>query len=95
MDGMVVKSLKVANHVEYFEATFKVLRKYIMRLNLLKCDFSEFSGKVLGYMVNQRGMKANLDKIKALLGMRSPCKPKEVQSLMGHLVAFHSSRPSK
>ncbi|KAL2491805.1 RNA-directed DNA polymerase [Abeliophyllum distichum] len=32
-----------------------MLRKYRMKLNLLKCAFRVASGKFLGYMVNQRG----------------------------------------
>ncbi|XP_022858883.1 uncharacterized protein LOC111379689 [Olea europaea var. sylvestris] len=39
-------------------------------------------------MVNQREIEANPDKIRALLNMRSPLKPKEVQNLTGRLVAL-------
>lgn len=39
-------------------------------------------------MVNQHGIEVNPKKIKILLNMRSPSKPKEVQSLKGRLVAL-------
>ena len=39
-------------------------------------------------MVNQRGIEANPEKIRALLEMQSPCKPKEVQSLVGQVIAL-------
>ena len=39
-------------------------------------------------MVNQRGIEANLEKIQALLDMRSPSKTKEVQSLTGRIAAL-------
>ena len=38
-------------------------------------------GKFLGFMVNQCGIETNPEKIKALLEMSSPKKPKEVMSL--------------
>jgi hypothetical protein len=59
-----------------------------MKLNPLKCAFGVASGKFLGYMVNQRGIEANPEKIQALIDMKSPQKPKEVQSLTGRVAAL-------
>ena len=56
-----------------------------MKLNPLKCAFGVKSGKFLGFTVNQRGIDANPEKIKALLEMSSPKKPKEVMSLAGRV----------
>ena len=47
-----------------------------MKLNPLKCAFDVGLDKFLGFMVNQRGIEANPKKIKALLEMNSPKKPK-------------------
>ena len=47
------------------------------------------SGKFLGFMVNQRGLKANLERIKALLDMSLPRKPKEVMNLAGRVTALN------
>lgn len=52
-----------------------------MRLNPLKCAFRVASEKFKVYMVNQRNIQANPDKIRAFAEMRSLQKPKEVQSL--------------
>ena len=54
-----------------------------MRLNPLKCMFGVAFGKFLGFMVNEKGIEANLEKIRALLDMRLPTEVKEVQSLKG------------
>ena len=40
-------------------------------------------------MVNQRGIDPNLQKIKMLLEMSSPKKPKEVMSLAGRVAALN------
>ena len=58
-----------------------------MKLNPLKCAFGVESGKFLGFMVNQRRIKANPKKIKVLLEMSSPKKPKKVMRLADRMVA--------
>ena len=68
--------------------TFVVLRKYLMKLNPLKCNFGVASGKFLGFMVSHRGIEANPEKIQALIDMRSPAKMKEVQSLTRRVAAL-------
>ena len=65
-----------------------VLQKYQMKLNPIKCAFGVRSGKFLGFMVNKRGIEANPEKIKALLEMSSPKKPKEVMSLADRVAAL-------
>ena len=67
---------------------FEILRKYQIKLNPLKCAFGVGSGKFLGFMVNQWGIKANPEKIKALLKMSSPGKLKEVVSLAGRVATL-------
>ena len=51
---------------------FNIVRKYQMKLNPLKYAFGVESGMFLGIMVNQRRIKANPEKIRALLEMSSP-----------------------
>ena len=48
------------------EETFANLRKINLKMNPEKCVFGVPSGKLLGYFVSQRGIKANPDKIKAI-----------------------------
>ena len=62
-----------------------------MKLNPLKCAFGVASGKFLGFMVKQKGIEANPEKISALLEMQSPRKSKEVQSLDGRVAALSRS----
>ena len=49
-----------------------------MKLNPAKCVFEVSSGKFLDFMVSQRGIKANPEKVKAILDMTSPRTVKEV-----------------
>ena len=59
-----------------------------MKLNLLKCAFRVAFGKFLDFMVNHRGIEANLEKIQVLIDMWSPCKTMKVPSLTGRVAAL-------
>lgn len=60
-----------------------------MKLNPSKCVFGVVSRKFLGFMVSQRGVEANLDKVRAIMEMEPPKNIKEVQSLNGRVVALN------
>ena len=69
VDVMLVKSKHARYHIQDLDQMFKVLRRYQMNLNPLKCAFGVALGKLLGFMVNQKGIEANPEKIRALLEM--------------------------
>ena len=60
-----------------------------MKLNPSKCAFAVSSSKFLGFMVSQRGIEANPDKIQAILDMEPPKNIKEVQSLTERVAALN------
>ena len=77
MDDMLVKSRREEDHLENLRETFDILRSYNMKLNPRKCTFGVTAGKFLGFMVSQRGIKANPDKIRAIMEMAPPRNVKE------------------
>ena len=68
---------------------FDTLHHYDMKLNPGKCAFGVLLGKFLDFMVSQRGVEANPDKIRAILEMTPLMNIKEVQSLNGKVVALN------
>ena len=78
VNDMLVKSKDEANHLDDLKETFSTLRKYNMKLNPTKCVFIIASGKFFEFMMSQRGIKANLDKVKAMIKVKSPKTVKEV-----------------
>lgn len=65
VDDMLVKSRRSRNYVDDLVEMFAILRKYGMKLNLLKCSFGVALEKFLGFIVNSHGSEANLEKIEA------------------------------
>ena len=78
VDDMLVKSKEELAHLDDLKEMFATLRQYQMKLNPSKCVFGVASGKFLGFMVSQRGIEANLEKVQAILDMMSPKAVKEV-----------------
>ena len=60
-----------------------------MKLNLGKCAFGVTTGKFLGFMVSQRGIEANPDKIWAIMEIKPPRNVKEIQSHNGKVAALN------
>ena len=89
VDDMLVKSRREENHLEYLKETFNTLRSYNMKLNPGKCAFGVTAGKFLGFMVSQRGIKANPNKIRAIMEMAQQRNVKELQSLNGKIAALN------
>ena len=75
--------------MEDLRETFDTFRSYNIKLNPRKCAFRVTVGKFLGFMVSQRGIKANPDKIRAIMEMVPPRNVKEVQSLNGKIAALN------
>ena len=86
VDDMLVKSKEESAHLDDLEETFTTLKQYQMKLNPNKCTFKVVFGKSLGFMMSQRGIEANLEKVRAILEMTSPRTVKEVQKLTGRIV---------
>ena len=78
VDDMLVKNQREEDHLEDLRETFDTLRSYNMKLNLGKCAFEVTVGKFLRFMVSQRGIEANPDKIRAIMEMAPPRNVKEV-----------------
>lgn len=83
MDNMLVKSQREDHHLEDLKETFDSLHSYNMKLNPSKYAYGVTVGKFLGFMVSQRGIEVNSDKIRAIMEMAPPRNVKEVQSLNG------------
>lgn len=89
VDDMLVKSLSSRDHVAGLKEAFETLRRYQMKLNPQKCAFGVASGKFLGFLVFQRGIEANPNKVKAILEMQPPRTMKQLQQLTGRLATLN------
>lgn len=59
-----------------------------MKLNPTKCAFGVLPRQFLGHVVSRRGIEASPNQVKNILGAERPKTMKEVQSLVGKIVAL-------
>ena len=72
VDDMIAKSKEPKDHLACLKKLFDHLRKYELRLNPKKCVFKISFGKLLGYIVSQRGIEVDSSKAKAIVEMPPP-----------------------
>ena len=87
---MLVKSAKEAQYLDDLQDSIDTLRLYKMKLNPSKCAFKVASRKFISFMVSQRGIEVNPDKIQAILNMKPLKDVKDVQSIIGRVVALNN-----
>ena len=85
----VVKTTQACDLIINLAATFANLRRFNIRLNPEKYVFEVPKGKLLGYIVFERGIVANPKKITAISNMGPICNVKGVQRLTGFLAALN------
>ncbi|XP_052723844.1 uncharacterized protein LOC128193781 [Vigna angularis] len=77
VDDMIAKSESEEKHILNLRKLFERLRKFKLRLNPAKCTFGVKSGKLLGFIVSQRGIEVDPDKVRAIVEMPAPRTEKE------------------
>ena len=66
VDDMIAKSRAPSDHLIDLRKLFKRLVKYRLRLNPKKCVFEASSGKLLSFIVSQRGIEVDPIKVQAI-----------------------------
>jgi hypothetical protein len=88
IDDIVVKTRKADYLVNDLRIAFGCLRANGVKLNLEKCVFGVPQGMLLGYIVSQRGIEANPEKVAALERMGPIRDLKGVQKVLECLAAL-------
>lgn len=67
LDDMIVKSSQEELHAQHLKRVFKMVRKYNMILNPVKCTFGVRNNKLLGFYLTEQRIQANPNKCNALI----------------------------
>ena len=88
VDDIMVKSRKEETLIGDLKETFDNLRVYKMMLNPDKCVFGVPTGKLLGFLVSNRGIEANPEKIITITSLAKPACINDAQRLAGRIAAL-------
>ncbi len=75
---MIAKSRTPEDHLVNLLKLFQCLGKYRLRLNPNKSVFSITSGKLLGFIVSERGIEIDPAKVQAIQSIPTPKIEKEI-----------------
>ncbi|PKI59641.1 hypothetical protein CRG98_019978 [Punica granatum] len=85
VDDMIAKSKEGEDHLVNLKRLFDRLKEYKLRLNPAKCTFGARSGKLLGFVVSERGIEVDPDKVKAIKELPPPSSVREVRGFLERL----------
>ncbi|XP_016732821.1 uncharacterized protein [Gossypium hirsutum] len=77
VDDMIAKSRIEKEHIQVLGKLFLRLKKFQLKLNPAKCSFGAKFGKLLGFVVSEKGIEIDPDKVKAIQELSPPRTQKE------------------
>ena len=80
---MIVKSKDHEGHIKALRKFFERIQFYKLQLNPKKCPFGVTFGKLLGFLVSQRGIEVDPEKIKTIVEMKPPRTEKGIRGFLG------------
>ncbi|XP_020192337.1 uncharacterized protein [Aegilops tauschii subsp. strangulata] len=93
VDDIVVKTKQHLTLLHDLKETFANLREYKVKLNPEKCVFGVPARKLLGFLISERGIEANPEKIKAIERMRKPAQLRNEDEAFRDLKRMLSTAP--
>jgi len=88
VDDIIVNSKQREDLIQDLKIAFSCLRANQIKLNPEKCVFGVPRGMLLGYIISQRGIEANSEKVSAIMKMGPIRDIKGVQRVTGCLAAL-------
>ena len=70
---------------QLYKSSLKESNSIKLRLNQKKCTFGVTSEKLLGFLVSQRGVEVDPEKVKAIVEMKPPRIEKEIRRFLGRI----------
>jgi hypothetical protein len=69
IDDIVVKSAAHKSHLADLRLTFERMRRYRLKMNLLKCAFGVSAAKFLGFIIHDKGIEIDPKQIEKIKGV--------------------------
>src|SRR4051812_8736399 len=83
LDDTTIFTKTFEEHLQVIEEVFKRLREHTLYLKPKKCNFAAHEAKILGFIVNDKGVTTNPDKIADVAKFPRPTSQTEVRAFLG------------
>lgn len=88
VDDVLFKRKEPQHNIANLREAFDVLWVYKIKINLRKCAICMGLSKFHSLIVSKRWIEANLEKIQAIISMKSPTNLNDAQKLIGRIVVL-------
>ncbi|GKC39336.1 hypothetical protein Tco_1051720 [Tanacetum coccineum] len=93
LEDIVIKSKSEQNLIQDVKETLRKLRRVNIKIDPTMSSFGVKEGKFLGHMVTKEGLRADLERIQAIILSLTPRSPKQIRSLFLQLTAISKFIP--
>ena len=85
VDDTLAKPKKRDTHLDDLEVILDRMEQFQLRLNPKKCAFGVTSSKLLGFIILEKGIEVDPEKVQAIVDMPPPKNISQMRSLQGSL----------
>jgi hypothetical protein len=82
IDDIVVKSAEFSSHIADLRKVFDKMCRHGLKMNPRKCAFGVSAGKFLGFIIHERGIEIDPNRIKSIRNVGPPICKLEVQKFL-------------
>ena len=93
LDDIIVYSRNASDHERHLQCVFDRLRMAGLRLKPTKCSFGLSQVKLLGYILDADGIRADPEKARAINDLQPPTTVREVRSFLGMTGYYRQCMP--
>ena len=83
IDDITIASKDENEHLEHINILLNRLNELNLKINPDKCNWFATEIKLLGHIVDQNGIRMDVDKIEAIKNRKEPTNLKQLQSFLG------------
>jgi hypothetical protein len=85
IDDVIVRLDSMGSHLANLHLALERMRRYGLRINLLKCVFGVSAGKFLEFIIHEQGIEIDPMKIESINKVQSPQCKNNMQKFLGKL----------
>ena len=83
IDDMIARSRNFLEHLKHLKLFFELLRELGLKIKLSKTRFAQLEVPFVGFLISDKGVRPDPERIQAILSIPEPRTFKELQSLIG------------
>lgn len=94
IDDIQVASNNHEEHLNHLQIIFKRFRDHGLRINVSKCEFGKSEINFLGFLINENGIRPNLEKVEAIQEIELPQMAKDLRKFIASLNFYRRCIPN-